>query len=230
MKIIKYLLILLLLLMVVALTCYAIPLPGSFPQPWSSSRNLFSAVITGLFGLSGLVSLMFLALHETWQSVKGLDASLANLGLILSRKRYVARYYQGLIGNRSAKVVLRPAYRLEPWRIEITLKVRLGIYLALGNKKPLLKRKGCSRIVIHEKQLEDLHIYAMAEKEAKYFLAVPEVRNPLQDFLGHLGGVTGWEVYLEPDQIHAKIRTYKVITKQIRGWIMTLSLLGAIDN
>ena len=223
MRIIKALYILPLGLMIVALACYAIPLPGSFPQPWASERNLFAALVTGSFGLGSMVLFALFAGHEVWRAACGFNSSLAGLGLSLRKTSFFARHYRGLFQDKLVEITLRPAYRLEPWRIEMTLQTSLNIYLAIGNHKPLLASRDCSPITAQNLQFEDLHIYAENEPAATRLLNNPKAYNPLQEFLNNLGGVTGWELYLEFDQIRVDVRTYHPLSEQVTGWIAALS-------
>jgi len=222
MQLLKVFLIFPVILLVIAITCYVIPLPDSFLQSWTSNRNLFAATVTGLFGLASLVWLPFYLGRILWQGAESFTLPFSEKGLVLRKSNYFARYYKGLIAGIPTEIILRPSYRLEPWRIEIAMQISTGTYLAIGNKKPLLTKSDCKPIISNDARLSDLYFFALDDKSAKRYLLNSEVQGALEVFCSNTDNVTGWEIYLEPDQVWASIRTYHPDYNKVIGWLESL--------
>jgi hypothetical protein len=227
MRIIRILYVLPFGLLIIALICYAVPLPASMPQPWSGDRNLFAALVVLFFGLGSLVWLTLFTVRVVWRSAESLQTALTNRGFTLKKAAFYARHYRALIDGKPVDVTFRPAYRLEPWRTEVKIGAGFVTHMAIGNRKLLLSVQSLTRVSVYGKPLDALHIYAADHDTAKRFLAKSEVHNIIIAFLEQLGFVTGWELYLEPNQLRANIRTYQLNPEQVTAWLRSLLELAA---
>ncbi len=215
-------------LIILALVCYGLPLPSAFPPPWTSGRSLSAAIITALAGFSGLVWLLVSIVRGVKLSGAIMDVPLAALGLDLETTRLFYRRYRGLVHGRAVDLMMRPAYRLEPWRIEITLKVNAGIILAIGNRRPLLAGKGSSRLNFSDAPFSTFSISAADHDQAVCFLSDLQTIDIFNRFIKSLSGTTGWEVYMEPTRLRANIRAYQFRVDQVSTWVESLTALTEI--
>ncbi len=217
-------------LIILALICYGLPLPSAFPPPWTSGRSLAAAIITALFGFSGLIWLLVSIVRGVKLSGAIMDDPLAALGLDLETTRLFYRRYRGLVHGRAVDLIIRPAYRLEPWRIEITLKANAGIILAIGNRRPLLAGKGSSRINFSAAPFSTFSISAADHDQAVNFLSDLQTIDVFNRFIESLRGTTGWEIYLEPLRLRANIRAYQFTADQVSAWVFSLTALTEIPS
>ncbi len=157
-----------------------------------------------------------------------MDIPLAALGLDLKTTRLFYRRYSGLVQDRAADLILRPAYRLEPWRIEITLKANAGIILAIGNRRPLLAGKGSSLLNYSGAPFSALSISAADHDQAICFLSDLQTIDVFNRLIESLRGSTGWEVYMEPTGLRANIRAYQFTVDQVSTWVLSLTALTEI--
>jgi len=225
----KFLILMIFGLIVVILVSYAIPLPASMPQPWSGERNLFASLAALLYGLISLVWLYFFIISGAWSNVEEITSELKVLGFLISKKSLFLRRYKTDRGKTAAEVTIRPAYRLEPWRVEIRVEPAYDGYLALGKRKPLLIKRGMTELLIDAFPYTEMQILAEDEDAAKLFLTFPAVNDHFTAFVGQLGAVTGWEIYFEPGRVWASIRTYHLTTWQVTGWVKSLLQLPKLQ-
>ncbi len=228
MRVAKFLFLLPVGLVILALVCYGLPLPSAFPPTWTSGRSLFAASITALFGFSVLVWLLASIVRRVKSTGAVMDGPLIALGLDLKTTRLFYRRYQGLVHGRSADLIIRPAYRLEPWRTEITLNAGAGITLAIGNRKPLLAGEGSSSLLFNDAPFSNLSISAADHKKATSFLSNSQTIAVFNRLIDSLRGTTGWEIYLEPDRVRANIRAYQFTSDQVSVWVESLAALTEI--
>lgn len=215
-------------LIIIIIAGYAIPLPPSMPQTWSTERNLFAALAALIYGLISLVWLYFSLIRGAWRSAEDISTDLATLGFSLKEKNLFRRRFKTNPGIRPAEVTIRPAYRLEPWRVEIMVEPAYKGYLALGIRKPLLVNRQMTEILIDALPYNELQILAEGEAAAKLFLTTPAVEDHLTTFISQLGAVSGWEIYFEPKRVWASIRTYHLNNGQVAGWVKSLLQLPAL--
>jgi len=216
-------------LIVVILVSYAIPLPTSMPQPWSGERNLVASLAALLYGLISLIRLYFFIIRSAWINVEEITSELAELGFSISKKSLFLRCYKTGRGKNAAEVTIRPAYRLEPWRVEIRVESAYEGFLALGNRKPLLIKRGMTELLINAFPYTEMQILAEDGDAAKHFLTFPAVNDHFVAFVSQLGAATGWEIYFEPKRVWASIRTYHLIPWQVTGWVKSLLQLPKLQ-
>ncbi len=228
MRVAKLLLLLPAGVITLVLICYGLPLPSAFPPPWTSGRSLAAAIITTLFGFSGLVWLLASIVRGVKLSGAIMDGSLDALGLDLKTTRLFYRRYQGLVHGRAVDLMMRPAYRLEPWRIEITLKANAGINLAIGNRRPLLAGAGSSHLNYNKAPFSALSISAADHDQAICFLSDLQTIDVFNRLIESLKGSTGWEIYLQPAKLRANIRAYQFTVDQVSTWVLSLTALTEI--
>lgn len=228
MRIMKFLFFMFFGLIILIIASYATPLPASLPQAWSVERNLFAALVALLFGLISLVWLYIFIVRGAWRNVEEINADLAALGFLLSEKSLFLRRFKTNPGKSPAEVTIRPAYRLEPWRVEICVEPAYDGYLAMGIRKPLLVNRQMTEILIDALPYNELQILAEGEAAAKLFLTTPAVEDHLTTFISQLGAVSGWEIYFEPKRVWASIRTYHLINWQVAGWVESLLQLPVL--
>ena len=213
-----------------ALLCYGLPLPSAFPPPWTSGRSLFAAIVTALFGFSGLAWILYSIVSGVKTSGAALDSPLAALGLNLKTARLFYRHYQGLVHGKTANLIIRPAYRLEPWRIEIALEANAGTILAVGNRRPLLTGKGSSPLLINSMPFSTLSVSAANHEQATSFLLSLQTIAIFNRFIESLKSATGWEIYLETAKVRANIRAYQFTANQVSIWVESLAALTEIHS
>jgi fumarate reductase subunit D len=225
----KFLFLMIFGLTVVILVSYALPLPASMPQAWSGERNLFASLIALVYGIIGLAWLFLFVVRGAWRGMERIDADLAELGFALSRKSLFLRHYEtDAEKGRTAEVTIRPAYRLEPWRMEIRVEPAYDGYLALGNRKPLLVKSGMTKVLIDAFPYTEMQILAEDETATKLYLGKPEVRDHLAALISRFEAVTGWEIYFEPEKVWTSIRTYQLSNRQVSGWVKSLLKLPTL--
>ncbi len=228
MRVTKLLLLLPVGLIILALICYGLPLPSAFPPPWTSERSLFAAIITAVLGVSGLIWLLVSIVRGVKLSGAIMDSPLAALGLDLKAAKFFYRRYHGLVHRRAADLIFRPAYRLEPWRTEITLKTSTGITLAIGNHRPLLAGKGSSPLFFSDEPFSTFSISTTDHEQAICFLKNTQTIDAFNRLIESLRGTTGWEIYLKPNSIRASIRAYQFTADQVSAWIESLTAVAEI--
>lgn len=229
MRIMKYLFLMIFGLIVIIFISYAIPLPASMPQPWSGERNLFVSLTALVYGIVSLVWLFLFIVRVAWRGVDRIETDLADLGFTLSRRSLFLRRFNYDPGKGfPAEVTIRPAYRLEPWRVEIRVESAYDGYLALGKHKPLLVKSGMIEIMIDTLPYNEMQILAEDEAAVKQYLSKPEVRDNLSALISQLGAVTGWEIYFEPEKVWTSIRTYQFSNRQVSGWVKSFLQLPTI--
>jgi hypothetical protein len=222
MRIMKFLIVMIFGLMIIIIAGYAIPLPAAMPQAWSGERNLFVSLAALLYGLTSLVWLFIFIVRDAWRSVSEITTDLAALGFSLSSKSLFFRRFKADPAKSPAEVTIRPAYRLEPWRVEIYVEPAYDGYLAIGNRKPLLLKRNMTEIVIDHFPYSGLKIFTTDEIAALRHLSAPPVIDHFIRFLNQLGAVSGWEIYFEPERVWATIRTYNLRSVQVTGWVASL--------
>ncbi len=230
MRLLKFLLIIPLVLGAVALAVYLVPLPGAMAEPWSDQRHQVAAVATGVAGAVCLAWLILDLRKLTWSRAKVLEPLLVARGFTLKTNYGFARHYHGQSGGYPTIMVLRPAYRLEPWRIELSIDGGPGLELAMGNKKPLQIASGYKLLTITEPGFTPLVMLARDENRARQYLSRLAVQSALKLLIENLALTTGWELYLEPQQIRAFFRTYKPDPTTLGAWLDTLPKLVDDDK
>ncbi|MBM4235448.1 MAG: hypothetical protein FJ152_03130 [Firmicutes bacterium] len=228
MRIMKFLFFMFFGLIILIIASYAIPLPASMPQAWSGDRNLFTALAALFYGLISLVWLYIFIVRGAWRNAGQTITELATLGFSLKEKNLFLRRLKTIPGIRPAEVTIRPAYRLEPWRVEIRVEPAYDGYLAMGIRKPLLVKRDMTELLIDSFPYNEMQILAEDEAAATLFLTAPAVEDHFATFINQLGAVSGWEIYFEPKRVWASIRTYHLITWQVTEWVESLLQLPAL--
>ncbi len=230
MRLLKFLIMIPLVLGAVALVAYLIPLPDSMAEPWSEERHLIAAVATGIAGAIYLAWLFLYVKKQLWSGARALDPLITGRGFTVAASSGFARHYRGQSGGFPVELVLRPAYRLEPWRIELFIDGGPGLEMAMGNKKPLQVKSGYRLIAMAEPGFTLPVVLARDDSRAKRYLAHPAVQNALRLLLANLSQTTGWELYLEPQQIRAFFRNYEPEPTALGAWLDILPKLAAGDK
>ena len=230
MRIIKFLFFMIFGLIILIIASYAFPLPASMPHAWSDDRNLFTALAALLYGLISLVWLYIFVVRGAWRNVEQITTEMATLGFSLKEKSLFLRRFKTNPGKSPAEVTIRPAYRLEPWRLEISVEPAYDGYLAMGIRKPLLVKRDITELLIDSFPYNEMQLRAEDETAAKLYLSTPAVSNHFAAFISQIGAVTGWEIYFEPERVWASIRTYHLITWQVTGWVESLLQLPALQR
>lgn len=225
------LLLLLLLLPVALVACVLIllaaPLPSPFPPAWSNDRNTLAAIGTGLFAVACGVGIAVFAVGELLRSASCLDAIFSSLGLVRVSGRWLARCYEGSLQGRRVTVSLLPAYAVQPWRLEVSIHTKTSLRMAIGKHRPLLDGREYPRIMLDGQGWATCHIHGENRERVQQFLFDQTVKIAMGRFLAAESDTGSWEIYVQPDRVWLRLRTYRLQEESVRQWFEGLTELAA---
>ncbi len=212
----------LLLLPVVLLGCAWVTMSAGLPDP-------LPAVITGVVALLYLIGIAAFAIRHVLRAGRVLDTTFSSAGLGYSGRKGVACCYRGEMNGRSATAGLTLAFVFQPWRLEVTVGAELGgTRIALGSMRPLLDCRGAPRLDCGEPAFADVHIHAEDADAARRLLARPEVIDVLRPLIEEWSQVNSWELYVQPEQVWLRLRTYRLNEAATGRWLDGLRSLAGV--
>jgi hypothetical protein len=200
-RILIFFLVLPVLVFVCALIVYRMPLPARL----DGSRDLIAAIAAGLTGMGALAGLVVYLLVSLRHASRILEPTLTGLGLD-ARWSLLGRRYTGTLAERSTRVTYRPAFALQPARLDVSMAAQLDQRLAAGTgpQRPLLDCRDCPRLEVPG--LPGIGIYAPDEARTRAWLDRPGVEPALFRALGGLGVSGTSELYLQPERLWLRAR------------------------
>ena len=212
----------LLLLPVVLLGCAWLTMSMDLPGP-------LPAVITGVVALLYLIGIAAFCVRHVLRAGRVLEETFASAGLVYSGREGVACRYRGSMVGREATARVTLAYLFQPWRIEVTVKADPGgTRVALGSTRPLLDCRGAARLALGGPVFADVHIHAEDEDSARNQLARPDVLEALRPMLEEWGRVNSWELYVQPQQLWLRIRSYRLDEAATGRWLSGMRRLAEV--
>jgi len=215
----------LLLLPVVLIGCAWATMSMGLADPWP-------AVITGVVALLYLVGIAAFAIRHALTAGRMLEETLSSAGLTFSGRKGVACCYRGVMDGRAATAEVVLAYRFQPWRLDMTVDADLGdTRVALGSTRPLLDCRGAPRLEMGEPALADVHVHAEDVDAARRLLARSAVLDVLRPLLEEWGRVNSWELYIQPQRIWLRLRSYRLNKEAAGRWLDGMGeLAGACER
>lgn len=227
MRLLLWLLCLPLLILAVAFCVLGIPLSEPAPPAWSGARNGVAAVLCGLVGLAAVAGTGIFVLGRIVRLGQAWDQSLESRGLARVGRRLFACHYAGLLAKRDATVDVSPPFHLQPWRLTVSLRLRSAARIAMGSHEPLLDCRGAAQITLGDDRLDACHLRSDTPT-ASGLLERQDVRSLLYRIVEDLVETNSWEIYLRPDGLEARIRTYHLTETMILKWLDNLSEFAAV--
>lgn len=181
---------------------------------------LAQAVVTGAALLAYLAVITVYVVCQVRRLGRRFDSVMAAAGLKFVRRELATCLYEGVLGGNPAAARVTPAYRFEPWRVEVSVTLSSGCRIALGSARPLLDCREAERLSFApDSSLRELHVYADDHKEARRVLENPAIRKALHALLDNLQAANSWELYLQPGQIWLRARGYSVSDEAAAAWL-----------
>jgi len=210
------------LLLLCALTVYRMPLPAAL----DGSRDLVAAVAAGLLGAGYLAGLLVYLALSLRRAGRVLDPVLTPSGLVAGGEFPLGRRYSGTLDGRGVELRYRPAYALQPARLDVTVDAQPGQRLAAsaGPQRPLLDCRDCPRLDVPE--LGSVRVYARDEARARALLARPEAQEALMRLLEAPGASGTRELYLQPERVWFRARLRRVRETEVVAWLDDVLLLA----
>jgi hypothetical protein len=210
------------LLLLCALAAYRVPLPAAL----GGSRDLVAAAAAGLLGLGYLAGLLAYLSLFLRRAGRALDPVLTPSGLVAGWEFPLGRRYSGTLDGRGVEVRYRPAYALQPARLDVTVDAQPGQRLAAsaGPQRPLLDCRDCPRLDVPE--LGSVRVYARDEARARALLARPEAQAALVRLLDAPAASGTRELYLQPERVWFRARLRRVMEAEVMAWLDDVLLLA----
>ena len=202
-----------LLLLIPPLVLLCVLLTMGLGLSTTSQAIVTGVVLVGYF--SGFCVYLF---RQVLHLGRRYDGVMTTAGLDYSHRQGVSCQYCGTASGRPMTVHITPAYRFQPWRVEVSVAASPVCRIALGSTRPLLDCRKSERLRI-EGALQETHIYTDDPKEARRLLAVPRMTHSLVDLLDQLGSTNSWELYLQPDRVWLRARAYHIPEATIVAWL-----------
>jgi hypothetical protein len=228
MRVLLLLLLLPILLVICALIALSLPLPPSMPPAWTSDRNAIAAVATGLTAMAYVVGVGLFAVRRILRASRLFDTLLDSAGLAPARQQGLWRCYQGRLQGKTATARLSPGFEFQPWRIDVAIDAELNFRIAIGSRRPLLDCRGVPRLSLSNDTLDACHVHADDAKTAKCLLQEQDVQDALTGLLAEWAHTNSWEIYLRPEGVWARIRTYRPSHDMLERWLDRLSRLTTV--
>lgn len=212
----------LLLLPFVLLGCAWVTMSAGIADPWP-------AVITGIVALLYLIGIAVFAVRHVLRAGQVLEGTFGSAGLAFSGRKGVACCYRGMMSGRAASAELTLAFVFQPWRMEVTIDAELGeTRIALGSTRPLLDCRGVPRLEMGEPGLDGVHIHAGDEGAARQLLSSPVLLEVLRPLVAEWDEVNSWELYIQPQQLWLRIRTYRLDEAAAGRWLAGMEALAGV--
>jgi len=214
------LLLLLLLLPVVLLVSIIVFL--AIPLPSGTERTAFSAIGTGIVAACYLIGLLYYVIlntsinHKLSQLGESFDKAFENAGLATSQRGAFSRTYEGTMQEMPASVKITPPFHLQPWRIEIRVHAKPSTMIAIGSSRPLLDCRDAGRLLLDDPDLAEVHIHPKDENQGRELVDNIEVKSILIPLIASLSNANSWEIYIQSEQVWARIRTYQLEEEAIK--------------
>jgi len=205
-----------------------LPLPEPFPPALSQGRNVAVAIMTCFVGLVYVVGVGVYLIYWLTHPGVSFDRAFSTAGLDAVRHGAFASRYSGTMQGRSATATLQPAFKVQPWRLDVVISVDLppDVRIAMGRTRPLLDCRGAPELTFADSSFAHCRIYAVNEQQARRLLEEPAVRNAAVRLLAELQTISSWEIYVQPDRIWARVRAYRVGEDRLTRWLEVLSELA----
>jgi hypothetical protein len=194
------------LLLGVALLLIYVPLPRPFPEAGGHDRNFMAAIITGVFGMVGVISLMVYVTYGYLNTGRVLDTVFSSRGLTTSSYLVFGRQYEGQLDGRQVLVQFTPPRSPTKGLLNIWVQIDLNQHMAIGMNRPLLDCSDCKQLDVSALGLGQIQVFAADLDWSRNFLAEPTNL----DLVNHLmEDAEGWgmqEIYLQPGWVwlHAR--------------------------
>ncbi len=207
---------LLLAIPLVVLACVLLTMGMGLPP-------LLQAVITGAVMLAYLVGIAVCVIRRVWRLGRRFDGVMTQAGLVFTRREGATFCYKGVVEGRAMTARVTPAYRFQPWRIEVAASASPGYRIALGSTRPLLDCRSADRLRL-DGPLADAHVYADDHGEARRVLTGSTLEDALGPLMHGLRAANSWELYFQPERIWLRVRAYA-----IGDGMVARSLGGVLD-
>jgi hypothetical protein len=224
--------ILLILIPPVILFCLAlfflwIPAPPPIAPPFSSGRNLFVAVTTGVLGLGYLFALALYGVSQIRAAGRSLDPAFTAIGLRAEHYLTVGRQYGGTVDGREMRGDYVPGRVLNPGALNVYLSLSGASPMAIGRRRPLLDCTDCPPVDLAGLDLAGLQVYAQDADAARRALAATETRAVLRRLLAAQHEIGRRELYVQPNRLwlHARLSP-QANSAHVAGWLADLQALA----
>jgi hypothetical protein len=176
------------------------------------------ALTTGAVMLVYLIGLGAYVVGRLLRSGRRLDAAMADAGLSYDRREGAACRYRGTVREHECSTLVAPAYRFQPWRLDISVATGGGCRIALGSRRPLLDCRGAKRLLL-DGPLADVHIHPDDPEEARKWLANSGAARTVHELVDRLAEARSWELYIQPDRVWLRARAYRLTDATVAAWL-----------
>ena len=176
------------------------------------------ALVTGTVMCAYLTGVGLHVVRRVRRLGRRFDRVMEEAGMAFGRREVATCCYEGSVGGKPAAARVTPAYRFQPWRIEVSLAASPGGRIALGSARPLLDCRGAERLRF-DGPLADVHVYAGDHEEARRVLTSAGLEDALGPLIHGLRAANSWELYLQPERIRLRVRAYAVNDEAVAGWL-----------
>jgi hypothetical protein len=214
------------LLALCTLIAYRVPLPAAL----DGSRDSISAGAIGILGAGYLVGLSAYLFLSVRRAGCALDPVLTSSGLDAGWEFPLGRHYSGTLDGRTADVRYRPAYALQPARLDITVDAQAGQCLSAcaGPQRPLLACRDCPRLEVPA--LRGIRVHARDQTRARALLARPEAQEPLTRLLDVRDTSGTRELYVQLKQVWFRAHLRRPAEAEIVAWLDDVLLLAGASE
>jgi hypothetical protein len=199
-----------------------------------------AAIATGLLGMGYLVALAVYVFSAYLGAGRALDGVCASLGLTSESYWIFGRRYHGSVerershGRQQIDITFLPSRRPGASILNIYVYARLGMRMAIGQRRPLLDCRDCPRLDMDDPALAHLEFFARDEVAARTLLADPAIRAALSRLMVRQElpglGTAFQELYVQPDRIWFRSHAQRVTEVQFRQWLDDLVALAQVGE
>lgn len=204
-----------------------VPLPESFPEPFSTERNLYSSLIVVCLGIIYLIYILRYMAKKYKAEGAIFDPITQKWGLSSEDYPIYGKHYFGNFKGRDIEVFYNPQRRSMPPKLDVYLTVNTKMRLAVSRKKPLREFADCPIVELNYPEMSDLPVYCENADWAKLFFDKQENRSLVIVLM------TGWdkkvwrELYLQPGKLQLYANPYYNIKFQdVEHWFDILPILA----